>query len=280
MRYDTCVTLRGFRLTYQILAVFGLLFLLGAVVLGIRVGTDRRVIFFLADEQLYTEFFVLGMPLGIHQAGALQVGGLVLASAILLILIMFSFRKTVSTEVSMIALWLLAVAFETLRLLVLLLAQRFMSIGMLVSLSRAIVGARFAGLISLFISSLHAAGYGRDRLQNGYLLAVLGGTILAGFMPVSIDRFLPSFLLASGYREISTVVILSILVISLLNYLVASRLREEPSYAVVGFSMTGAAASWIWLWNLRTPFAAFAAIALFLVLTILTLKKLHEIYIW
>lgn len=274
------MTLRGFRLTYQILASFGVLFLLGAALFGIQVATDRRVVFFLADEQLYTEFFVFGIPVGMHLVGALEIIGLVLAAAGLLIGIMFSFRKTVSAEVSMIALWLLSVGFETVRLPVLLMSLKITSIGMLGSLSKAVVGARFAGLISLFISSLHAVGYGRDRLQNGYLIALLGGVILAGFMPVSIDRFLPSFLLATGYREISTVVTISILLLSLIDYLVASRLREEPSYALVGFAVTGAAASWIWLWDLRAPLVGLAAIACFAGLTALVLRKLHDIYIW
>jgi len=101
-------------------------------------------------------------------------------------------------EVYLLVLWLFLADIEILRLLMLIIAQRNTSIGALVSLSRLVYGARFAGIIALFISGLYAVGVGHERSQTAYLIALLGGAVLAMLLPISIDRFQASFMLQTG----------------------------------------------------------------------------------
>jgi len=254
--------------------------LLGATVLAIRVGFDKRLPFFLADSRLYTEYFFFGAPVGIQLAAALEMCVFALGVSAILMVVLFTFQKTVSAEVYLIALWMLLADAETLRLLMLVIAQRSTSTGSLVSLTRVVYGARFTGLIALFISGLYAVGIGRERPQTGYLLSLLFGSMLAMLMPISIDRFQSSFMLQAGYRDITMIVTAALIVINCVDYLVAARLKEDASYTLAGIGLTAAAGAWVWLWDTR-PLGWGIGIALFFVLCVfLAIKSLHKIYIW
>jgi len=275
-----CVTTRNFRFTYWLFASLSFVMLLGAILLAIRIGTDRRLPFFLADSRLYTEYFFLGAPVGIQLAAALEICGFTLGITVLLSVVLFTFQKTVSAEVYLLVLWLFLADIETLRLLMLIIAQRSTSIGALVSLTRVVYGARFTGIVALFISGLYAVGLGRERPQTAYLLALLFGAVLAMLIPISIDRFQASFTLQAGYRAITMIVTTALVAINGVDYLVAARLREDPSYAYVGMGLTAAAAAWIWLWDTRPLGWGLGAVLFFVLCVLLAIKRLHAIYIW
>lgn len=274
------MTTRNFRVTYWLFASLSLVLLLGAILLAIRIGTDKRLPFFLADSRLYTEYFFLGAPVGIQLAAVFEICGLAVGVTALLTLVLFTFQKTTSMEVYLLVLWLFLADIETLRLLMLIIAQRNTSIGALVSLSRVVYGARFAGIIALFISGLYAVGVGHERPQTAYLIALLGGAVLAMLLPISIDRFQASFMLQTGYRDITMVVTVALVAINGVDYLVAARQKEDPSYAWVGIELTAAAAAWIWLWDTRPLGWGLAAVLFFVLCVVLAIKRLHAIYIW
>lgn len=274
------MTTRNFRFTYWILLSLSLVMLLGAILLAIRIGTDKRLPFFLADSRLYTEYFFLGAPVGIQLAAALEICVFALGVSAILTVVLFTFQKTVSGEVYLLVLWVFLADAETLRLLMLAIAQRSTSIGALVSLTRVVYGARFTGLIALFISGLYAVGVGRERPQTGYLLALLFGAVLAILMPISIDRFQSSFMLQAGYRDITMIVTASLVAINCVDYLVAARLKEDKSYAFAGIELTAAAAAWIWLWDTRPLGRGMVGVLFFALCVFLAIKRLHRIYIW
>jgi hypothetical protein len=254
--------------------------LLGTIVLAVRIGTDKRLPFFLADSRLYTEYFFFGAPVGIQLAAALEMCVFALGVSAVLMVVLFTFQKTVSAEVYLIALWIFLADAETLRLLMLVIAQRSTSIGPLVSLTRVVYGARFAGLIALFVSGLYAVGIGHERPQMGYLLAVLFGAVLAVLMPISIDRFQSSFILQAGYRDITMIVSAALIGINCVDYLVAARLKEDVSYAFVGIGLTAAAGAWVWLWDTRPLGWGMGGALFFALCAFLSVERLHKIYIW
>ncbi len=254
--------------------------LIGAIGLSIRIGTDKRLPFFLADARLYTEYFLFSTPIGIHLAAAFEMIALSLGICTLLVTVLFTFQKTVSAEVYLLALWAVLVDVETLRLMMLLVAQRSTSIGALVSLTRIVYGARFSGLIALFISGLYAVGIGHERPQTGYMLSLLFGAMIAMLMPISIDRFQSSFMLQAGYSEITMIVTGALLAINLVDYLVAARLKEDVSYALVGVALTAAGAVWVWLWDQRPFFWSLLGTLCFSLCVFMAIQKLHRIYLW
>jgi len=257
-----------------------LVMLVASVVLAIRIGTDKRLPFFLADLHLYTEYFFLGSPMGIQLAGALECCFFVLAATAMLIVVLFTFQKTVSAEIHLIALWIFLVEAEALRLPMLIIAQRSTSIGSLISLTRLVYGARFSGIISLFISGLYAVGIGKEKPQTGYLFALLLGSMFAMLLPISIDRFQSSFMLQTGYSELTMIVTASLIVLNAIDYLVAARLKEDRSYAFVGIALTIAAASWVWLWDTRVFVWGLIVVIAFAFCVFVSIKILHHIYIW
>lgn len=274
------MTTRNFRFTYWILATLSLMMLFGAIVLAIRIGTDKRLSFFLADSRLYTEYFFFKTPVGIQLASALEMCVFALGVSVVLQVILYTFQKTVSAEVYLIALWIFLADVEILRLLMLLIAQRSTSIGALVSLTRVVYGARFSGLISLFISGLYAVGIGHERPQTGILLALLFGAMFAMLMPVSIDRFQSSFLLQAGYQDITMIVTASLIAINCMDYLVAARLKEDMSYALTGIALTASAVSWVWLWDTRPVIWGMCVAFFFALCAFFAVERLHKIYIW
>ncbi len=274
------MTTRNFRFTYWILSMFSVAVFIAAIGLSIRIGTDKRLPFFLADARLYTEYFFFNMPIGIHLAEALEMVALSLGISVVLVTILFTFQKTVSAEVYLLALWTLLVDAEVLRLVMLIVAQRTTSIGVLVSMTRVVYGARFSGLIALFISGLYAVGIGHERPQTGYLLAFLFGAMFAMLMPISIDRFQSSFMLQTGYREITVIVTGSLLVINFVDYLVAARLKENASYALVGVALTAAGALWMWLWDQRPFVWSIVGALFFSICVFVAVLRLHRIYLW
>lgn len=274
------MTTRNFRFAYWIFSIVSVLALAGSILLAIRTGTDKWLPFFLADAKLYTEYFFFGAPVGIQLAAALQICFLLLCSSAVLIIIFFTFQKTVSAEVYLIALWAFLVDAEALRLVMLIISQRSTSIGPLVSLTRVVYGARFTGLISLFISGLYAVGIGHERPQTGYLLAILFGAMIAMLIPISIDRFQSSFMLAAGYRDITMIVTISLIVINFIDYVVAARLKEDSSYVFAGIGLTIAAGSWVWLWNTRPLTGGIGIALLFAAGLFGVIERLHKIYIW
>lgn len=274
------MTTRNFRFTYWILSMLSVTVLLGAIVLSVRIGTDKRLPFFLADARLYTEYFFLGAPFGIHLAEALEMCALSLGISVLLVAVLFTFQKTVSAEVYLVALWVLLVDAESLRLVMLLVAQRSTSIGSLVSLTRIVYAARFGGLIALFVSGLYAVGIGHERPQTGYLLSLLFGAMFAMLMPISIDRFQSSFMLQAGYREITIIVTGALLAINFVDYMVAARLKEDVSYALAGIDLTAAGVVWVWLWDQRPFVWSLAGAAFFSLCVFASIQRLHRIYLW
>jgi len=255
--------------------------ILGAIiVISVKIGTDRRLPFFLADAKIYKEYFFWGLPIGIQLAESLKLGLLALGVCALLTSILFMFRKTVSSEVYLIALWIALADFESLRLIILLIAQRSTSIGVLVTLTRIVYAARFSGLIAIFISSLYAVGIGHEHPQTGYLFAILFGVMVAMLMPISIDRFQSSFLLQAGYKDITMIVTFSLLAISFIDYLVAAKLKEESAFVIVGIELILAGLLWVWLWEQRSFLVSVGAVVLLALSALRAIQKLHKLYIW
>jgi len=76
------------------------------------------------------------------------------------------------------------------------------------------------------------------------------------------------------------VVTVALVAINGVDYLVAARQKEDPSYAWVGIELTAAAAAWIWLWDTRPLGWGLAAVLFFVLCVVLAIKRLHAIYIW
>lgn len=274
------MTTRNFRFSYWILSVVSIAILGAVIVISVKIGTDKRLPFFLADAKIYKEYFFFGLPIGIQLAESLKLSLLALGACAILTSILFMFRKTASSEVYLIALWIALADLESLRLIILLIAQRSTSIGVLVTLTRVVYAARFSGLIAIFISSLYAVGTGHEHPQTGYLLAMLFGSMVAMLMPISIDRFQSSFLLQAGYKSITMIVTFSFLAISFIDYLVAAKQQEESAFVIVGIELTLAGLIWVWLWEQRSFVMSVAAVILLALSALRAIQKLHKLYIW
>jgi len=274
------VTNRNVRLTFWIFACISMLILIASIYLVVQIAADKRLSFFLADARLYTEYFFFGVPVSIQLAAGIEYMLLVAGTTAALVAILLAFQKTISPEVYFVALWVFLVDIEALRLLMLLIARESTSTTTLVSLTRIVYGARFAGLFSIFISGLYAVGIGKERPQTGYVLSLLIGALIGVLMPISIDRFQSSFMLKAGYRELTIIVTGFIVALNCIDYFVSAQLKEERSYTIVGIGLTVAAAAWIWLWDTRPIIEGIIAVILFTGGVLIAVRKLHSIYLW
>ncbi len=203
-----------------------------------------------------------------------------LYSALSLGLILSSFRKTDSTEVFFFSFWVLSAGLEVLRLGAFALAAEGGTTFMHTSVSRALLFARYAGCLALFISGLYAVGFRNEKL--GSVLAVLLGVSfgLSLAMPINTGSYAETLELRSGYAGLNSLLFIIVGIVTTFNYLYAAVYKGERTYRLVGL---GAAAFIIGhrlmvsCWN---PLLLLLGFVLLVTGTWLFVSRLHAYYLW
>ena len=227
------------------------------------------------------ESYRLGsIVLSSYYFAAAGIGLCALFSALGLGFILYSFRKTVSAEIYFYAFWVLSVGLEVLRLASLGLAIDGGSSYWQIIATKALLLARYAGDLSLFMSGLYAAGFRNEKL-GAVAIAVLALSLgLAAAMPVNTGSFSPTLELRAGYVELNAGLVIVVALVTVTNYLYAARATGEGSYRLVAL---GAGVFLIGQRLLTTqwnPFAIVAGFALLVVGSWLFVSRLHAYYLW
>ncbi|MDP3178840.1 MAG: hypothetical protein Q8M76_13120 [Spirochaetaceae bacterium] len=274
------MTIVARRRVYWTLFVLALASLVAFVPLYIGLASGRTPSQFLAKAGALTEYRFLGLRIPSHALAAAGIGLCSLFSAMTMGLILYSFRKTVSTEIFLFAWWVLSVGFEIIRLIVFRAAAMGGSVYAQALLTRILLFARYAGYLSLFASGLFAAGFRSEKLGTigAVILAVSLG--LASAMPINTGAFAPTLDLRPGYAAMNMAFYAIASVVTVANFLFAARSTGESSYRSVAM---GAAlflighgiviSQWNPAW-LAAGFALLAAGA-----WIFT-SRLHAYYLW
>jgi hypothetical protein len=238
--------------------------------------TDRGIPSFLSTS----EFALLGFRIPSHHLAGAGAGLCALYAALVLGLILYSFRKTVSAEIYFFSYWVLSLGFEILRLVVFSLAADDIAATWQILATKALLFSRYSGQLALFASGLYAAGLRNEKLGTVTALVLAPAFALAATMPINTGSFAPTLELFPGYGDLNEAFFVFLAVATVLNFLYASRVSGEKSYRVV------AAGALLFLvgqrllvtqWN---PFMMVLGFSLLAGGSWLFVSRLHSYYLW
>ena len=235
---------------------------------------------FLAKADAIGSFGLGGLTLSSHVLAATGIGLCALFAALCLGYILYSFRKTVSTEIFFYSFWALSVGFEVSRLAVFNIAAEGGSAYWQIFATKILLFSRYSGYLSLFASGLYAAGFRNEKLGTvaAVILAISLGMAIA--MPVNTGAYAPTLELRAGYRELNGGLAVVVALATCANFLYAAQISGEASYRVVALGTLVFLAGHRLLITQWNPFAIVLGFALMVAGSWLFVSRLHSYYLW
>jgi hypothetical protein len=263
------------RRTYWVLFVLSLFILLVAAILVLPVFAGG---FRLPGSTLPWSLGGLGLD-SARLAAAEALLCAVFGSTILLS-VLVSFRKTVSTEIFYFAFWALSCSFEAGRILVLRVAEAGWADSWMVLVTRAVVGARFAGYAAMLLSGLHAAGLRLERPGRIVAGLLALGLAIAATLPVDSGVYGGTLLLRLGYSSIEAAFALALAVLTLANFLVGASTTGDRGFRLVALGALALLGGQYLLVHEWRPELVLPGLALLAVGARLFISRLHAYYLW
>jgi len=194
--------------------------------------------------------------------------------------ILFSFRKTVSSEIFFFSFWALAPAFENLRPLAFSLAAGGAPISLVFFLTRVILAGRTMGLLSFFCASLYASGFHNEKLGSAAGLAAIISLALAASLPLNTAVFETSMILRPGfYPSIKLLVALAGIAI-VADFVYASFQAGEAPYRVVALGSAAVLAGQALVLSQWRPLLLVPGFILLYLGSWFIVSRLHAYYLW
>ncbi len=215
-----------------------------------------------------------------HYLAAAGIGLCALYSALVLGFILYSFRKTVSSEIYFFSFWVLTVGLEVLRLSVFDLAAGGGSVYWQTAATKALLCARYAGYLSLFASGLYAAGFRNEKLGASEAVIVAISFGLATAMPVDTGAFAPTLELRAGYLGINSILVIVVALVTVADFLYAAHSTGEAAYRAVALGVAIFLVGHRLLMTEWNPFGMIAGFVLLVAGSWLFVSRLHSYYLW
>ena len=235
---------------------------------------------FLAEADALGNFKLFGARIPSTRLAGAGIGLSALFSALTLGFVLFSFRKTVSSEIYFFSFWVVSLGFEVLRLVIFALAASNGSPHWQIIATKVLLFARYSGYLFLFASSLYAAGVRNEKLGTVAAIILAAAVGLATAVPVNTGSYAPTLELRAGYAELHAAFYLVASLAAVADFFYAVRSTGELSYKPVGWGCAAFLAGRYLLvaeWN---PFALVAGFALLATGSWLFVSKLHAYYLW
>ena len=194
--------------------------------------------------------------------------------------IQFSFRKTLSAEITLFLVFITLVSFDALKPGILLLHFFDKPVAWSVHLTRIIHLFRFAGLFCFVTAGLFASGLTAQRLTITLGLCFFIACTFAIIIPVDSSIREDNFLYRLGmHRDIQTAVI-ALEILGAVNYVTAALRNNEKAYLAATLGAGCAIVGRELLFFHHSLLTVVPGIGLFLFGTILYANKIHRIYLW
>ena len=235
---------------------------------------------FAAKAGAFGSFRLGGLSVSSQLLAAGGTGLCALYSALCLGFILYSFRKTVSTEIWFFAFWVLSVGLEVLRLGVFRIAVDEGSAYWQLLATRALLFARYSGYLSLFVSGLYAAGFRNEKLGSAIAIVLAISLGLAAAMPIDTGVYASTLELKPGYSEIDAILVLVASLVTVADYLYAASSTGEASYRLVALGTAAFIAGERLLATQWNPFAMLGGFVLLVSGSWLFVSRLHAYYLW
>lgn len=251
-----------------------------AVVFAALLGTRRDVSIFLIEHGIYKVHIVFGLrfsSLFLSIADALFSS---LFAVCVSAFILLTFKKTVSAEIFFFSFWLGTLSFESLRLVNLFLAVSGGADSVLAIMDKAYMGLRFLGYMAIFISGLYAAGMRNDRHFSIMAACLAISIALVSILPINTGIWGMNLMFKVGYGRLIEGFSIAILLMTIMNYFIAIRVRGDTAYYYIALGMAAIAAGSYFTSLDISPLLSFASILTMSFGSILYISKLHSFYLW
>lgn len=146
-------------------------------------------------------------------------------------------RKTTSFELFFFSAATFTMVFEAARFVTLLLYFSQNYVFFIDTVSRAVISARFLGILCLFMGSLYPCGLNQSNIFQYFIGLVLLAIFFAVLQPVNSGTMDSSFLSAIGNSKAYNAVTIFMSVATVANYFVAS--RNDSVFVKAGFLIAG-----------------------------------------
>jgi hypothetical protein len=146
------------------------------------------------------------------------------------------YRRTDSAELLFLMLFCLTLCLETWRLGNLIFQAFSLPLYLNVILTRAVLFSRFFGLLCLLVASLYAV-----NMKYTQYTVLIGGIVvlaftLAAVLPLDTSLYEPTFLFKLGDRQGYLFVRLILALLTLVNFMVAARLRRSRRFTTAALA--------------------------------------------
>jgi len=274
------VTINARRRTYWSLFAAACLCLAAFVPLFSRIASDPDVPDFLQKAKAIGVFRIGGIGIFSYRLAAAAVGLCALYAALALGVVLFNFRKTVSTEIFFFAFWVLSVGLEVLRLALYGLVVDGASLSLQILAAKALVFTRYAGYFSLFLSGLYAAGFHNEKIGTVVALCAAIAFALAAAMPIDTGAFSSTLELKAGYFSLNLGLGIVASLVTIANFLYAAYATSEPSYRAAALGCTVFLAGHQLLISVWNPYLIVVGFVLLVAGSALFISRLHSYYLW
>ncbi|MDR2470668.1 MAG: hypothetical protein LBD09_00985 [Treponema sp.] len=195
-------------------------------------------------------------------------------------LVLYFFEKTLSPEILFFDLFALSFVFETIRIMPPL-GQIYPFPSVLLILGgRLLIFGRFFGVLSLFASSVYAAGLDMQKQGQVIIAMIIAILVVVLRVPVNSQSWDSTLTMLSAYSSMFRFAEDALMGITVVSFLVAARVRGTGDYvfialgaflAFVGRALLIGADTWIAL----APGAVFLAGGTWFITV-----RLHRVYLW
>ncbi|MDR2314201.1 MAG: hypothetical protein LBE02_06670 [Spirochaetaceae bacterium] len=196
------------------------------------------------------------------------------------ILIFVSFEKTQSPEILFFGLFALSFTFELLRILLpLQKIGNFPSV-LLVFGTRILFFGRFFGVLSLFVSSLHAAGLEMQKQGKVILTIIIAILIIASRVPVNGLAWDSSLTMVCAYSSMFRLVEYALMAIAVVSFLLAAYTKGTGEYLFIALGAFLVSLGRSLLINADTWIPPLPGLLMLIAGTWFITGRLHQVYLW
>ncbi len=196
------------------------------------------------------------------------------------IFIYFFFEKTHCQEILFFTFFVLSFCFESLRFIVPLNTALNLPRIYLIVAGRIIIFGRIFGILSLFASSIYAAGFQVQKQSQVILIMITISMIIAVGMPIDALSWDSGLNIISGYTMMVLLAEVGIFFFAVISFFAAAYTKGTKEYIRIGIGSLLLFFGRDFLLNCDTWFIIPAALALLSYGTWFICSKLHQIYLW
>ncbi len=247
---------------------------------GIGIVTLLLLLFILFIGLLFREIPLRSMDQSSLAPFLLAVLCEVLFSLAAVIVLFFSFRKTTSPEIFFFILFLITIAFDSLKAINIYftVAPIPSNVGILVS--RMVYFGKYFGTLCVFACGLFPTGISYERLELFLSSALLLATVFAGTIPVDMTDLQPNYLFATGLSGEIRAVSIAMYSFAFLNYILAALRNGNRTYLLIGTGLALCIVGRELLFHVSDAITIITAFVILTVGTTLFSERTHEVHLW